>query len=394
MLIIHEPRITNGIKHARLSADIEVDGRHYALWYEVQEEFAQYLCAERSDAFLIGLLKYALVNGHDVMCEAPVTASLLRKIRESFLPSVINADRGRLRLIKLFAPEAAPIQVTNTGVGTGFSGGVDSLFTILSHKDQITHLVVNKCHIDSERATGEAGYFNALIVEGEKFAQEMKLPLIIGNTNYDGEALPGLSFCGTHGYANAFGAYALQKLFTRYYIGCGHAYEPFSLHNFATSDCAEYELLLGYVFTTENLNIVLDGPVDRLEKVRMLATQPLAERFLGVCCFGPTPQKRNCTGLCYKCMRTVLELLAVESLDNFKEVFDVQYVQTHKQEFCAELLRLWLRHDVFAQEVWPYRRNMQFGLCDWCGASVIVLRKIIKKIVRGGATSHVFRPKG
>ena len=52
----------------RMSANVDVDGIKTPLWVEVPEEYGDYLCAERSDAFLLGLLHYALEFGHDIKC--------------------------------------------------------------------------------------------------------------------------------------------------------------------------------------------------------------------------------------------------------------------------------------------------------------------------------------
>ena len=41
---------------ARLVADVDIGGKKTSIWFSVYEKYAKYLCAERGDAFVIGLL--------------------------------------------------------------------------------------------------------------------------------------------------------------------------------------------------------------------------------------------------------------------------------------------------------------------------------------------------
>jgi len=41
----------------------------FSLWYSVDKEYVEYLCYERSDAFIIGLIYFAMVAMGDKLCE-------------------------------------------------------------------------------------------------------------------------------------------------------------------------------------------------------------------------------------------------------------------------------------------------------------------------------------
>lgn len=56
MIQIGRPYIEQAGKNFRLTADVVMDQETKKWWFEVPAEYKQYLCTERSDAFLIGIL--------------------------------------------------------------------------------------------------------------------------------------------------------------------------------------------------------------------------------------------------------------------------------------------------------------------------------------------------
>lgn len=53
MIQIGRPYIEQAGKNFRLTADVVMDQETKKWWFEVPAEYKQYLCTERSDAFLI-----------------------------------------------------------------------------------------------------------------------------------------------------------------------------------------------------------------------------------------------------------------------------------------------------------------------------------------------------
>ena len=43
------------------------------LWFSVPLDYQQYLCPERSNAFVVAMLWYAMLTGSDIRFEAPVS---------------------------------------------------------------------------------------------------------------------------------------------------------------------------------------------------------------------------------------------------------------------------------------------------------------------------------
>ena len=85
MIEIGRPRISSDGNRARLSADVAVDGESHELWFEVEEKYKEYLCAERSDAFVLAMMQYAFHHRHDIKAVTPMTDRLYEQIVDQFL---------------------------------------------------------------------------------------------------------------------------------------------------------------------------------------------------------------------------------------------------------------------------------------------------------------------
>ena len=99
MLKIKKPQLcTNDSAHTRLQAEIEQDGVSHIVWAEVDNKYTEYLCYERSDAFVIGLLHYAMKHNHDIVCEAPMGEYLYYQIT-TYLVDAISKGSPQLLLM-------------------------------------------------------------------------------------------------------------------------------------------------------------------------------------------------------------------------------------------------------------------------------------------------------
>ena len=66
MIIINKPYIEIHNGKARCNCDIIFNKEKKTLWFEVEKKYSEYLCTERADAYLIGLLHYAMQNNEDL----------------------------------------------------------------------------------------------------------------------------------------------------------------------------------------------------------------------------------------------------------------------------------------------------------------------------------------
>ncbi len=398
MIFIHTPRVTMEKGRARLTAEIEVGGGTYPLWTEVSAAYGEYLCAERSDAFVAALLFVAFKLGEDITFEAPMTDELKEGVEHDFI-DVICQHEPALHHVKLNGPTAACLPKGRVVLGTGASCGVDCLYTIRRRMDgrsEERYLVIQNVHgqvvddTEEKRAHRRAHLYQI----AKSLADDLKIPLIDCDTNFDTSGIPHLMFEGCTTYGNLFSVLALQKLFTRYYIASDGDISVIKdyLRGGYYGDCAKNDLLTCPAFSTSSLRFISEGFEGRLAKVANLCGWTIAQKHLDVCHVHPMGGRINCTNGCPKCCRTILELMVQgeNALEKFRDVFDVDYVKTHKYVYAAELLRTRMIRNEFGLETWPHRGAIGFTWGDWCRGGWIVFKKIIKKILRGGKTAQHF----
>ena len=88
-IIIHEPYIEKNADKTKLIAVIDRPNKEpFSLFYEVDSEYTQYLCSESSDAFLLGILEYAMYWCMNIECTAPVTERLYYQLQNYYIPIV------------------------------------------------------------------------------------------------------------------------------------------------------------------------------------------------------------------------------------------------------------------------------------------------------------------
>ena len=77
----------------------------FAMYFAVADEHVDALCVERSDAFLVALIHYAMATGSDITCTAPVSQEILYGLRYELIPLMCNEKTG-FRKISVYARSA------------------------------------------------------------------------------------------------------------------------------------------------------------------------------------------------------------------------------------------------------------------------------------------------
>lgn len=409
MVTIKTPRIELRGDKSRLSADIVINGQTSTLWFEVEEKYGQYLCFERGDAFVLAMLYWCMRKGHDIVSEAPMTRRLYDQLTDQFLSpfyrlndmsSVEGVTGERGHAVRITCPVDSEVAHPDGGnrIGTGISCGVDSLHVFAAHADVNcaciwnAHVTTGIAEMDSAEGQQRAWVDQLKLAEG--FCADAGMELIACNTNFDRKCISDLQWDGMTTYGNLFCIFALQKLWSKYYVASG--YDISNQHmRFPdiNTDPAHYEYFLFPHLALRSFSVLLDGQShNRVEKVRDLIDYPLAKRWLNVC-HRINEGHRNGTHDCPKCMRTLLDLEVWHAVDDFGHVFDIDYYHTHFKEFLAEYYRGLLQKDAFALEMRPYFKDRHFGTRDVFGACRIVAKKIMLKILRLGRVSTSFNSR-
>ena len=355
----------------RMSANVDVDGIKTPLWVEVSEEYGDYLCAERSDAFLLGLLHYALEFGHDIKCLAPVTKRLYEQLTELFIPAFCKVNKiGGGVIVAALAEEVE--HFGEEAVATGVSCGVDSMHVFATHPE-ITHGVVFDLHDGNWRkeASSQEKTWHSLIEQAKRFTGNVGVKLLPITTNYDKGILPGLRYEWQTGFASLFMIFSLQKLFKVYYVASGYSIEDFNLGVSPQGDVAYYESFLFPLTCLSNISVRLEGiALTRLEKIKDIADYEPAQRLLNVC-LGVSSDYRNCCS-CWKCKRTILELMVCGKLEKFRAVFDLDFIKAHHYDYALAFERGIRAGDSYLKEIYPYLSCKYMGKYknDWIALTI------------------------
>ena len=371
----------------RCYCNIDIDGKEKEIWFEVEKKYEKYLVLDRADAYLIGILNFAMRNNHNIKCEMPVTDELLHNIKEVIIP-ILSKYSNDLYNIEIDAATIKPL-TPGKHIGTGLSCGIDSFYSLHKHFDdaypsmKLTDVCINnvgafnECYSDyGMDKTKEERYKTT-----EKVANEAKINLIKTDSNFYDVINQKHSL--SHTYSSVFAIYMLQGYWNKYYYASsGYDFSFFELKDNGKNDCAEYELLSLQYFSTSAIRIYSDGgEKERIEKTKYITDFDLAQKYLHVC----VKKSTNC-GKCPKCRRTLTALDALGKLQNFSKVFDIKYYESNKKEYYKWLFIQHLKKDAMNEPTYQMLKkqkkfnkyNMQFILVEM--PKYVIKRIIPKKI--------------
>lgn len=335
----------------RLCSEIQISHTKKIFYYEVEQTWEQALCTERSDAFLVSLLQYAMANNYDITWETPVTERLLYQFRTIFVPVISNKFKNRFSNIKLNGPTTSKeISKEEWAVGTGVSGGVDSFYSIIKHlripekSQKLTHLLYVSIsnHSNKEeklREDFEENKKNMLII-----AKELNLPLITLYSNESEFFFKDIINWGALRFVGM--VYSLQRLFSIYYFSSGYPYVDITFGDGSENfDSLHFDLFTLMTVSIKSLNFVSSGgEATRSEKVRYIEDADVVKKNLFVCNYR---SDYNCSS-CDKCMRTAMQLYGDGKLQEYSSVFDLGKVECQKNKYIKKML---YRKSIFDQEI-------------------------------------------
>jgi diphthamide synthase (EF-2-diphthine--ammonia ligase) len=219
---------------------------------------------------------------------------------------------GRYRRVRVEATARAAVRrASGRGVAAFFSGGADSFYTLLRHRDEIDALIF----VHGFDFPPGDGALARTIADGiRRAAADLGKPLTEVETDLRGFSDPYAFWESYHGAAMASVAHLLAGRFARIYVPATLTYahlSPLGSHP-----------LLDPLWSTEAMELVHDGcEASRLEKLDYIAGEPAAVQWLRVC-WENRGATYNC-GRCEKCLRTMVALHALGRLGEFTAFPDV-----------------------------------------------------------------------
>ena len=328
MIIINKLEKVNNSEEngwTRVQSNLEISERsNYLLYVETPRKWSKYLVYERADAFLVGILKYAMLNNHDITCLTPVSKELLYNLQTILIPTLANHDEN-LYETKITADIISKPLKNAGGVGTGLSMGLDNFNTIKEHLGQnlgITHFLTFNSGVlgGYYQNTGWDFAAQILLDREHELAKEVGVPLIEISDNLSG--LYRLRTDKYTSYTVLIKTMSLAKLYGAYlYSSFGMDFNTFSVFNSSDIDSSHYDLLTCYCISTQGSTryYTEGGEKSRYDKMKNIANFPLAHKYLQSC----LTETFNC-GMCQKCKRNLLTLDALEKLDDFSQVYDIE----------------------------------------------------------------------
>ena len=355
MIVISKPCIEHNINSSRLKCKISGDylGSEKVIWFSVEKEYAQYLVDEVADSFVLACMLPAVVHGEDITVNCHVSERLLFHLQHAVTFILEKSYNGTH--ITIHADQIWTIDFGGKAVGCGCSLGIDSLSAIFTHMDtpetpdyEISHLTYFN--------VGSHGYKNAEanrkswlhdMVKVKQFAETIHLPLVLVESNVY-ELFDGFNFDQSGNFINMATVLSLQKLFRKYLYGSNYPITATHL----TNVCSGYfeSLMIPIVSTESTELIVANADMARSDKTEIVAKHPLSKNNLYVCwkelIVNNNPNHPiakikdrflNCTR-CDKCLRTCTQLDILGVLEDFRNIFDINYYRLRQKEYIGKCI--------------------------------------------------------
>ncbi len=299
----------------RTQALIEAAAARYEISYEVKGS----AIADDANAWLAASLFPAMKLGETLRLEGLLDNQLLQGA--SRLQDIFHVWYPDLRKVsiesRLSDSSKKERPIATHAVGCFFSGGVDSFYSILKHKEEITHLLF--IHGFDIRLDDQKIY-QASLKAVHEVAEALGKEVIEIRTNLRDFGDRYVKW-GEHyfGAALASTALLLSCQLKKVYLPSSHTYEH--LHPWGSHP------LLDPLWSTETMEIVHDGcEASRIEKIAQIASYDMVRKSLRVCWLN-WDRAYNC-GRCEKCLRTMTSLraLGVSDMPTFNRALDLSLV--------------------------------------------------------------------
>lgn len=334
MLTIGNTYLRQDGSRAFLCAGVTLDGKTSEAFFSVEPEYSRYLTTERSDAFVVGFLTTAMRMGCDICCQTPMTKRLHYQLTQYLIPAMAK-NMDIYHQISIHAPLADDKLPCEGAVGTGWTGGVDSMYTLMHHTEPnnsgypLTHLLIaNNGALESDRNQELLAYMVNKTRTG--IAAELGLKVVGVDTNL--HLLQTEAYLAVASFRLSAVVLAVQKLFGVFLNSAGYEFATFA---YVPENSAYYELVtLQYLETDCTVFYSSGGAASRIQKLEALSSYPLAQKNLHPCI---DMMRDNC-GKCGKCVRTQAALYALGKLELFCDVFPVDDFYENKDLYLAQIV--------------------------------------------------------
>lgn len=373
-MLINPIELTENDNRTVVSSVIQYSGKEEKLWYSVDNKFGQYLSTNILDGFLVAVLPLAMELGEDIVVKGAISEKLYHNLTNYHM-NIVRLAVLLLKPIKIIADSLDDGKNVNCqgAVAAGFSGGIDSYFTVLHYlledgvlpNYKITHLIFSNVGTHGYGSSGSKVFKSRCeLLKG--FPEEEGIGFIDIDSNVNDIIKSSLktprirTLYLTMRYLSC--PLLLQSLISKYYYSAGYSYKD-SFTGEVEDDYSHTDPASVHLLSTETLEFILSGAqYSRVEKTRQLVLSGSANRYLNVCGEKPVDGK-NCS-VCYKCCRTLFTLELLGVIDQFSGLFDLdKWMKVRNRYIVSQVLAR--AHDYFAMEMREYAASTGYRFPTW-----------------------------
>jgi hypothetical protein len=307
-MIIKDTQLTRAGGMTVLSAQCKIRKIGWdSVYFGLDTAYADYVRGDASP-FAAAFLLPAMKQGEDLIIRGSISEQLYKGMH-TIMHEVLQWDIG-LKPIRIEADAIVPDTYEANRSASFFSGGVDSFYTYLKHKedpavaDRIdSFILINGFDIEQRNTR----LWDLTLANIKAIAAADRVDVVVIRTNIQSLVEPILLWDYAHGGCLAAAGLFARGAFRQIYIPSTHSVEeqiPWGSN-----------LALDGNWSTESTTFVHDGTeATRINKViSQIARSPLALAHLRVC-FANEKETYNC-GQCDKCLRTMINLYVAGVLD-------------------------------------------------------------------------------
>jgi hypothetical protein len=314
----------------RIQAQLDFEAEQHRIYYQSD---SLSLC-DNLEAFISLSLIASMIHRETIQAHGVASQRFLNNleaVQDFFLLWKPHYQRVEIQGVKPVVKSASK----ENRIGVFFSAGLDSFYTFLKHKDEITDLIfihgfdipLNKHKLRQQASQAihrVAETYAKGVVEIETNANQFNARYVSGHQGYG-------AFLVSVGHL-------LFPHFSRIYIATGHTFNTLDIMEGSHPD-------LDPLWGNEGLEFVHDGlEATRMDKAAAVAQSDVALQTLRVCVEN-RGGAYNC-GVCPKCLRTLINLRmagAAERCTSFDRALDLKRVARirphgNKRVFLEEIL--------------------------------------------------------
>lgn len=320
---------------------------------------------ELCDPVVVALMYNMMVEGYDFKSDIPISEVLYHHLTKDFIPHITSMNKDKVHPVKLLVPVSNKrIDRRAEWVGTGVSCGIDSFSAIKEYSQEsgnsyrLTHLLYFKIGAHHGRMYPcpeemENRIFREELAIADSFCKREGYKLVVVDSNVNQMAnhfWGAMPFGNVAWFRNVGVMLVMQSYFSKYVFATSYA--TFDDFNMDISDGLEHNLwwsmpLLG----SDDLEVIPAGSsMTRVEKTGFLSDFNPAYDNLMVCWAGHI----NC-GECDKCIRTLVALDFLGTLDRFEKSFDLKRYRKNRKRHLQHVVT-YASRDPFFRELCDYAK--------------------------------------